>query len=109
MRRLSLVLVILVVLPACSSDFFDPTPGKKAAPPSVELIGRNIRMVAGEAHAVRVSFRPKDPSVRVRIERSTPAGRVKLCPLRAIDDAVATARGCLPDLPDGVRENLVTE
>jgi hypothetical protein len=107
MRRLALALAILVVLPACRSDFFDPTPGKKAPPPTVELIGRHIRMFAGEQSAVRVSFRPKNPSVRVRIDRSPSGGRVIACPLTTIDDPIAGAKGCLPDVPNGVRENLV--
>ena len=107
MRRIALLLALLASLSACDRDFFDPTPGGTAAPPpTVELIGRNIRLLTGEANAIRISFRPKDPSVRVRISRSSTAGRVIACPLRRIDDPISSAQGCLPDLPDGVRENL---
>jgi hypothetical protein len=106
-RRLAFALVLLVAATACREDFFDPTPGRRAETPGVELLGKNIRLVAGEAAALRVSFRPKDPSVRVRIERSDSAGRVVACPLKTIDEPIP-ATGCLPDLPDGVRENLTT-
>jgi hypothetical protein len=97
---------VAVALTACGRDFFDPTPGGTTAPPGVQLIGRNIRMVAGAASAIRVSFTPKDPSVRIRLERSSTTGRVIACPLRTIDDALPAEATCLPDLPDGVREPL---
>lgn len=105
MRRVGILLALLAALTACSEDFFDPTPGRGAQAPGVELLGKNIRLMPGEAAAFRISFRPKDPSARVRIERSNPGGRVLACPLRTIDDPLPSS-GCLPDLADGVRENL---
>jgi hypothetical protein len=104
-RLVACVLLLLAALTGCREDFFDPTPGRKAQAPGVELFGKNLRLLEGEAAAFRVSFRPMDPSVRVRIERSSPQGRVIACPLQTIDDPIPST-GCLPDLPDGVRENL---
>jgi hypothetical protein len=105
-RPLAFLLALLAALTACSEDFFDPTPGRGAEAPGVELLGKNIRLMPGEAAAFRVSFRPKDPSARVRIERSSPAGRVLACPMRTIDDPIPPSESCLPDLADGVRTNL---
>jgi len=105
-RRIALSLALLVTLTGCREGFFDPTPSGTKAPPGVELIGQNIRMLPGAADAIRVSFRPKDPSVRIRIERSSNTGRVIACPLRLIDDPIPAEASCLPDLPDGVREPL---
>jgi hypothetical protein len=105
-RRIALALALLAALTGCREGFFDPTPNGKTALPGVELIGQNIRMIPGAADAIRVSFQPKDPSVRVRIERSSNSGRVIACPLRAIDDPIPPEASCLPDLPDGVREPL---
>jgi len=108
MRRLALCLVLLVALTACGKDFFDPTPGRTGEPATAELFARNITLVAGQASAVRISFRPKDPSVRLRLERSTDQGRIIACPLASIDDEIPSLDRCLPDVPDGVRENLTT-
>jgi len=105
-RRIAFVLVLLASLTGCREGFFDPTPNGKSALPGVELVGKNIRMIPGVADAVRVSFLPKDPSVRVRIERSSNAGRVIACPLRSIEDPIPPEASCLPDLPNGVREPL---
>ena len=108
MRRLFVVVVLVVAVPACREGFFDPTPGSNndKAQTSVELIGTNIRMVDGESSAIRISFRPKDPSVRIRIERSSTQGRVVACGLQHLDDPLPPVEGCLPDVPDGVRETL---
>ena len=108
MRLIAVLLALAAVTTACSEDFFDPTPGRNAAPPAVQLIGQHIQMVAGEENAVRVSFKPKDVSVRVRISRSSVEGRVVACPLRTIDDAIPPLAQCIADLPDGVRETLTT-
>jgi hypothetical protein len=105
-RRIALSLALLIALTGCREGFFDPTPSGNTPRPGVELIGQNIRMLPGAAEAVRVSFTPKDPSVRVRIERSSNTGRVIACPLRSIDDPIPPEASCLPDLPDGVREPL---
>jgi hypothetical protein len=105
-HRIALSIALLVALAGCREGFFDPTPSRTASPPGVELTGQNIQMVPGSAGAVRVSFSPKDPSVRVRIERSSNTGRVIACPLRSIDDPIPPELSCLPDLPDGVRENV---
>lgn len=108
MRFLAVTLALVAATTACSEDFFDPTPGRDATPPAVQLIGQHIQMAAGEENAVRVSFKPKDVSVRVRISRSSVEGRVVACPLRTIDDAIPPLDQCIPDLPDGVRETLTT-
>lgn len=108
MRRPIALLALVVALTACGDDFFDPTPGQKAQVPGVELLGRNIRLVSGTEAAFRVSFRPRDPSVRVRIDRSSPAGRVIACPLKTIDDPLPPESSCKPDLPDGVRESFTS-
>ncbi|MFY9587800.1 MAG: hypothetical protein WAT66_10130 [Actinomycetota bacterium] len=108
MRLLAVLLALAATTAACSEDFFDPTPGRSPAPPPVQLIGQHIQMVAGEENAVRVSFKPKDVSVRVRISRSSVEGRVVACPLRTIDDALPPLAKCIADLPDGVRETLTT-
>ena len=108
MRALAAMLALVAATTACSEDFFDPTPGRDAAQPAVQLIGQHIQMVAGEENAVRVSFKPKDVSVRVRISRSSAEGRVVACPLRTIDDAIPPLTQCIADLPDGVRETLTT-
>jgi hypothetical protein len=108
MRVLAVMLALVAATTACSEDFFDPTPGRDATPPAVQLIGQHIQMVAGEENAVRVSFKPKDVSVRVRISRSSVEGRVVACPLRTIDDALPPLSQCIADLPDGVRETLTT-
>jgi len=106
-RRIAIGLALLAALTACREGFFDPTPRGTGAPqPDVELTGKNVRMLPGAEAAVRVSFRPKDASARVRIERSSSAGRVIACPLRAIDDPLPAESSCLPDMPGGVRENL---
>jgi hypothetical protein len=110
MRRLVVLLALSVSLTACPKDFFDPTPGAEGtAATSVELIGNNIRMLEGEANAVRISFRPKDPSARLRIERSSSTGRVVACGLSAIADPLPPAERCLPDVPDGVRETITAD
>jgi hypothetical protein len=109
MRLLAVILALVAATTACSEDFFDPTPGRDASPPAVQLIGENIRMQAGEENAVRISFKPKDLSTRVRISRSSVEGRVVACPLRTIDDALPPLDRCIPDLPDGVRETLTTQ
>ena len=106
MRRLVVLLALVATLTGCREDFFDPTPGRNTQAPGVELFGKNIRLVPGAANAFRVSFRPKDPSVRVRIERSGPGGRVIACPLKTINDPLPPETSCLADLPDGVRENF---
>ena len=108
MRRLACLVVLLLALTACGKDFFDPTPSRTAEPSTVELFARNLTLLAGDASAVRISFRPKDPSARLRIERSTDEGRVIACPLRTIEDPIPPVERCLPDVPDGVRENLTT-
>lgn len=109
MRLPVLALVIVVLLGACSEDFFDPTPGRDGADaPAVELIGENIRMIPGEPNAVRIGFEPKDLSARVRIARSSTDGRVIACALRTIDDPLPPAERCIPDLSDQVRETLTT-
>ena len=108
MRTIACAVVLLVALTACGKDFVDPTPGRSNEPPSAELLARNVVLLPGDASAVRISFRPKDPSVRLRIERSTDAGRVIACPLRGIDDPIPPVAQCLPDVPAGVRENLTT-
>jgi hypothetical protein len=108
-RRLAFVAVLLVALSGCGKDFFDPTPGRSGgSAPTVELFARNVSMIAGEQNAVRISFRPKDPSARLRIERSRSDGRVVACALRTIDDPLPSVDRCIPDVPDGVRENLTT-
>jgi hypothetical protein len=109
MRRFTLLIALSLALASCREGFFDPTPGddgKQAT--GAELIGVNIRMLEGEANAVRVSFRPKDPSARLRIERSSPNGRIVACGLRQIDDPLPPVEECLPDVPDGVRETITT-
>lgn len=108
MRLLVVCLGLAALLAACSDDFFDPTPGGDAAPPAVELIGQRVSMLEGETNAVRISFKPKDPSVRLRISRSSSEGRVVACALRTIEDAIPSVDRCIPDLPDGVRETLTT-
>ncbi|TMK22962.1 MAG: hypothetical protein E6G68_01235 [Actinobacteria bacterium] len=109
MRRLAFVVVLLVALSGCGKDFFDPTPGRSGgSAPTVELFARNVSMMGGGQNAVRISFRPKDPSVRLRIERSSSDGRVVACPLRTIADPLPPVDRCIPDVPDGVRENLTT-
>ncbi len=108
MRFVAVSLALAAALTACSEDFFDPTPGSDATQPSVELVGQHLQMLPGEANAVRISFKPKDPSVRVRVSRSSSDGRVVACALRTIDDAIPPAGRCIPDLPDGVRETLTT-
>jgi hypothetical protein len=108
MRLITALIALVALTTACSEDFFDPTPGGDAAAPAVQLIGQHIQMEAGEENAVRVSFRPKDVSVRVRISRSNVEGRVVACPLRTIDDAIPPLTQCIADLPDGVRETLTT-
>jgi len=108
MRTAACLLALLLALTACGKDFFDPTPGHTAEPATAELFARNVTLLPGDASAVRISFHPKDPSARLRIERSTDAGRVIACPLRSIDDPIPPAAQCLPDVPDGVRENLTT-
>lgn len=108
MRLLAVTLALVAATTACSEDFFDPTPGRDATPPAVQLFGQHIQMVAGAENAVRVSFKPKDVSVRVRIDRSSVEGRVVACPLRTIDDAIPSLDLCIADLPDGVRETLTT-
>jgi len=105
-RRIAFGLAFLAALTSCREGFFDPTPNGSPSPPGVELTGKNIRMLPGASAAVRVSFTPKDPSVRVRIDRSSSAGRVIACPLRTIDDPLPPESACLPDVPDGVRESL---
>jgi hypothetical protein len=110
MRRIALLFALVIAMGACREGFFDPTPGDGGRPStSVELIGRNLRMLPGEANAIRISFRPKDPSARLRIERSSTSGRVVACGLRTIDDAVPSVERCLADVPDGVRESLTVE
>lgn len=106
MRRLIVLLALVVAVTACGEDFFDPTPGQKGQATGAELIGRHIRLVPGAGSAFRVAFRPKDPSVRVRIERSSAAGRVIACPLKTIDDPLPAESSCKADLPDGVRESF---
>jgi len=106
MRRVALFVALIALLSACREGFFDPTPGGTKEQPSVELIGTNLRMLAGEANAIRISFRPKDPSARLRIERSSNEGRVIACGLRGIDDPLPPAEQCMPDVPDGVRESI---
>lgn len=108
MRMLAVAVALVAVMTACSEDFFDPTPGSDAAPTSVELVGQHIRMLPGEANAVRISFQPKEVSVRIRIGRSSSDGRVVACALRTIDDEIPPAGRCIPDLPDGVRETMTT-
>jgi hypothetical protein len=108
MRVLAVALALVAATTACGEDFFDPTPGRDASPPSVQLIGQHIQMQPGEENAVRISFKPKDVSVRVRISRSSAEGRVVACPLRTIDDAIPALTQCIADLPDGVRETLTT-
>lgn len=108
MRLVVALLALVATTSACSEDFFDPTPGRNAEPPAVQLIGQHIAMQAGDDNAVRVSFKPKDVSVRVRISRSSLEGRVVACPLRTIDDAIPPLGQCIADLPDGVRETLTT-
>ena len=106
-RRVVLAVALLLTLSACREGFFDPTPsgsGEQSA--GVTLTGRNMRMIAGGSNAIRLSFRPKDPSVRLRIERSSSAGRIVACALRGIDDPIPPVGVCIPDMPDGVRENL---
>jgi hypothetical protein len=108
MRLLAAMMALVAVTSACSEDFFDPTPGSDTAAPAVQLIGQHIQMQAGDENALRISFKPKDVSVRVRISRSSVEGRVVACPLRTIDDAIPPLDRCIPDLPDGVRETLTT-
>jgi len=108
MRLLAMMVALVAMTTACSEDFFDPTPGRDATPPAVQLIGQHVQMQAGEENAVRISFKPKDVSVRVRINRSSVEGRVVACPLRTIDDAIPPLDRCIADLPDGVRETLTT-
>jgi len=108
MRRIVIGLALLATLTACSDNFFDPTPNGKTGSTGVQLVGKNIRMLPSEAAAIRVSFRPKDPSVRVRIARSSSEGRVSACPMRSIDDPLPPQASCLADLPNGVRSSLTT-
>ena len=71
MHRVAFAVALLVTIPACRQGFFDPTPNGTGQPvTAVEVIGRNVRMLAGASNAIRVSFNPKDPSARLRIERS---------------------------------------
>ena len=107
MRRFALAATLLLALTGCRDDFFDPTPGQTGpAPTRVELIARNVEMRAGEDNAVRIGFRPKDVAVHLRVDRSSPSGRIIACPLKAIDDPIPEQSACLPDLPNGVREGL---
>jgi hypothetical protein len=106
MRRVALAAALLLTLVACREDFFDPTPGDTpGGEPRLELLAQNLRMIPGEPNAIRIALQAKDGSVHIRVERSDSSGRVIACPLRTIDDAVP-ATGCLPDLPNGVREGL---
>lgn len=107
MRRFVLAAALLLALAGCREDFFDPTPGQTGPSSTrVELVARNIQILAGEANAVRIGFQPKDVAVHLRIDRSSAAGRIIVCPLREIDDPIPEQASCLPDLPDGVREGL---
>jgi hypothetical protein len=107
MRLPALAVALALLLGACSEDFFDPTPGGDSADaPAVELVGENIRMIPGEANAVRIAFKPKDVSARVQIARSSTEGRVTACALRTIDDPLPPVDRCIPDLPHRVRETL---
>src|SRR6266542_4893140 len=106
MRRVALLFALVVVVPACSEDFFDPTPGRNASPPAVTLLGQHLRMIAGEENAIRVSFKPKNVSVGIRVARSSAEGRVIACPLRTIADALPPEAECIADVPDQVRETL---
>lgn len=109
MHRFALAAGLLLALAGCREDFFDPTPGQTGPQQArVELVARNIRILAGEDGAVRIGFQPRDVSVHLRLERSSSEGRIIACPLRAIDDPIPAEASCLPDLPDGVREGLTT-
>ena len=105
--RLALAAILLLGLSGCREDFFDPTPGQTGpAQKIVEVIAENVRVLPGDANAVRIGFRPKDVAVHIRVERSSSDGRIVACPLRAIDDPLPPPASCLPDLPNGVRESL---
>ena len=106
MKRFALAAALLLSLAACRDDFFDPTPGDSpGGEPRVELLAQNLRLIPGEANAIRIGIQAKDGSVHLRVVRSGAGGRIIACPLRAIDDPMP-ATGCLPDLPNGVREGL---
>lgn len=111
MRRLVLValaLTVAVATGACRDDFFDPTPGASGADEQrVELVARNVQLVDGEANAIRIGFGAADPAAHVRVERSDDSGRIVACPLPSVDAPLPADRtGCLPDLPNGVRESV---
>lgn len=107
MRRFVTAASLLLALAGCREGFFDPTPGQTGpAATRVELVARNIQMSAGEENALRIGFQPKDVAVHLRVERSSNAGRIMVCPLRAVGDPIPEQAACLPDLPDGVREGL---
>lgn len=106
--RLARVCLALVALAACRDDFFDPTPGgtEPTGAPTVELIAQNVRLITGDENAIRIGFSPADPAARIRIERSADGGRIVACPLARISDPLPDPSGCLPDVPDGVREPI---
>ncbi|MGH2793679.1 MAG: hypothetical protein ACRDKG_05185 [Actinomycetota bacterium] len=110
MRRILFVVLTLALVAtasACREDFFDPTPGGTGPQQQrLELIARNLVMIAGEENAIRIGFGAKDPSAYVRVERPDGSGRVVACPLRSVDDPLPDQATCLPDAPDGVRESI---
>ena len=93
---------------ACRDDFFDPTPGATGQQRQrVELVARNVRVLDGDANAVRIGFGAKDPGAHVRVERSDDTGIIVACPLASVDAPLPADRAaCLPDLPNGVRESI---
>ncbi len=110
MRRIAFAAALLLALAGCREDFFDPTPGQTGpAATRVEVFGENVQIIAGTPNAIRIAFQPKGISVQIRVERSSMDGRIVACPLRTIDEPITDTAACLPDLPDGVRENLTLD
>lgn len=110
MRRLALVGLALAAT-ACTGDreaASRPTPTPTGRPPALEVLAQNVRIPP--AKILRIGFRPAEPTARLIVSFPDTGQIVAACGLATIDDPVPQAfptRGCIEELPSGVREEII--
>src|SRR5438093_526349 len=89
----------------------EPSPTQSRRPPSIEVLGEHIRIVAGKDSAVRFTIEAAEPSVRVIVTFPDTGSIVGACALASGSAAIGepSEPACRSELPSGVREELVSE